>query len=143
MKTQSFEFKRKPDCMVCGQTSENIVLKDLNPLCSTGKSVPIPSITTVEAEQYLNNPDVIILDVREANEWQTGHLPNANHLALSQLTSNSSLIEDLNHDKTYLVYCQGGMRSQIAASYLREKGIENVINLSGGIADWHGEIVKD
>lgn len=142
MRTEWFEIKKRSDCPACARP-QTIELKELNPLCATKKYVPITSMTSDEAQQYINNSEVIILDVREAHEWQAGHICNANHLALSQLTSNTSVIKELNPDKTYLVYCQGGKRSEIAATYLRDNGIKNVINLLGGIASWTGKIVND
>jgi sulfur-carrier protein adenylyltransferase/sulfurtransferase len=143
MKSQSFKIKKNDNCITCGQNQEKIILQDLNTFCGSMSSAPIQTISVSESKAYLNQPHVILLDVRELSEWETGHIPLAKHFPLSQLTSGSNDEMELSSEKTYLLYCQTGRRSQIAATYLVKLGIKNVMHLSGGISVWDGEVVRD
>lgn len=84
---------------------------------------------------------LILVDVRERNEYEQGHLPHALNLPLG--TVEESACEAL-RDKAacYVVYCQGGRRSALACGFLCEQGYTDVINMEGGIDRWPYEIVR-
>jgi len=77
----------------------------------------------------------LLVDVREPDEWEEGHIPGAVHVPRGWLEAR---IEGLVPDKTrpLLVYCSGGSRSAFAAKALGEMGYEDVVNLAGGFTDW-------
>jgi len=75
------------------------------------------------------NSDVLVVDVRNKSEWDEGHVPNAKHLPLSTLMSRA---DELPRDKKLLVHCQGGVRSPIAVSVLRNLGFADVANVRDG-----------
>jgi molybdopterin/thiamine biosynthesis adenylyltransferase/rhodanese-related sulfurtransferase len=77
----------------------------------------------------------LLLDVREQDEWQEGHLPGAIHVPRGNLESR---IEALVPDKSreVVIYCAVGSRSAFAAKSLTELGYGNVSSLSGGFTDW-------
>jgi molybdopterin/thiamine biosynthesis adenylyltransferase/rhodanese-related sulfurtransferase len=96
----------------------------------------IDELGTVEAhERVVNGFAPVLLDVREQDEWQEGHLPGALHVPRGNLESR---IETLVPDKSreLLVYCASGSRSAFASRALHELGYENVRNLAGGFVDW-------
>ena len=74
-----------------------------------------------------------VIDVRAESEWNGGHIPGARHIFLGDLPD---AVKDLPRDQPIVVTCQGGSRSSIGSSLLRARGFENVINLSGGFAEW-------
>jgi molybdopterin/thiamine biosynthesis adenylyltransferase/rhodanese-related sulfurtransferase len=76
-----------------------------------------------------------IVDVRERDEWDEGHIPGAVHVPRGHLESR---IENAAPDKTrpVLVYCSAGNRSAFAAKTLEELGYEHVVSLAGGFTDW-------
>lgn len=76
---------------------------------------------------------VQVVDVRNPDEWASGHLPGALHIPLAALPER---LGELDPSAAIVVHCQGGGRSSIAASYLQSRGISNVSNLSGGYEDW-------
>ncbi len=78
-------------------------------------------------------PDVVILDVREQNEWDEGHIPGAVFMPMGEVPSRLSEIPT---DKTVIVQCRSGNRSNQVTDYLRGQGFTNVHNLSGGINAW-------
>ncbi len=75
------------------------------------------------------------LDVREADEWQEGHLPGAVHVPRGFLESR---IENVVADRSapVVLYCASGGRSAFAAKSLAELGYTNVHSLAGGFTDW-------
>src|SRR5579884_1246264 len=75
------------------------------------------------------------VDVREADEWQEGHLPGAVHVPRGNLESR---IEKVVPDKTQpvVLYCASAARSAFAAKTLEELGYTDVHSLAGGFTDW-------
>jgi hydroxyacylglutathione hydrolase len=81
----------------------------------------------------LKKGEVAVVDVRGRAEWEAGHLPGVENVPLGYLTDRLDLMP---RDKPLVLQCQGGARSAIAASVLRAKGFDNVVNLTGGFAAW-------
>jgi sulfur-carrier protein adenylyltransferase/sulfurtransferase len=79
--------------------------------------------------------DVAIVDVREDNEWEQGHIPGAVHVPRGYLESR---IEGVAPDRSapVVLYCASGARSAFAAKALHELGYERVSSLSHGFIDW-------
>ncbi len=71
--------------------------------------------------------DMIIIDVREANEYKFGHLDNAINISVNNLTEES--LKDISKDSKIVVYCQSGSRSKDASEKLLELGYKNVYDL--------------
>ena len=98
-------------------------------------------ITPEQAKQMMESqPAPFILDVREQDEFATGHIRGAKLLPLSTIRPNSAaqLIPD--KDQTVLVYCRSGNRSKQASEKLVKLGYTNIIEI-GGINSWPGETV--
>ncbi len=73
-----------------------------------------------------------LLDVREDDEWEDGHVPNAHHIPLNQLPD---LFHNVADDERVFVICRSGARSQTAADFLLSKGID-CVSVSGGTQGW-------
>jgi len=78
----------------------------------------------------------ILIDVRENDEWFSGHLPNALHMPRGILERD---IEQVVPDKktSLILYCGGGYRSALAADSLMKMGYAEVLSLAKGIRGWH------
>ena len=99
------------------------------------------TISSTEAQQMIeDNKDVLILDVRTAAEYESGHIPNAVNLSNEDIQAGK--VDSLK-DKSQLimVYCRSGNRSRQAAQKLAELGYTNVVDF-GGIQSWQGDIEK-
>lgn len=94
----------------------------------------INHVNTLEATRLMND-DALMLDVREDNEWAVGHIPNAKHIRLGQLTKQIAEIEKFK-DRPIVVYCRSGNRSARACALLKKSGFSNANNLAGGIIAW-------
>lgn len=89
-----------------------------------------------EVLQRLTRKEAItILDVREHDEWESGHIPNAKHIPLMELPSR---LAELNPDEEIVVVCHSGGRSHHACEYLAHMGY-NVVNMLGGMSVWRGD----
>ena len=98
------------------------------------------------AKEKLEEEEVLLIDVREADEFEKGHLPGAICIprgVLEGAADPGSKYRDerLCHaqDKTILLYCQSGARSAMAAVTLQLMGFPHVYNLAGGVEVWEAE----
>lgn len=88
---------------------------------------------TPAAFQALHQKEgITILDVREVDEFQAGHIQDAVNVPLSTLEEQYNKLES---DKRYYVICQGGKRSERACQFLETKGYD-VVNVEGGMNQW-------
>jgi rhodanese-related sulfurtransferase len=77
--------------------------------------------------------DVVLIDIRSDAEVAQGILPEADHLAMHLIPLR---MHDLPKDKDVVLYCRSGARSYHACNFLGQQGIDNVVNLRGGIIAW-------
>ena len=106
-----------------------------------GESAMYEQITQEEARRIMDSDEShIILDVREQDEFDAGHIPGAILLPYTEIENKA---EKILPDKSaqILVYCRSGRRSKIAADSLVKLGYTNVKEF-GGINDWKYDIVK-
>jgi molybdopterin/thiamine biosynthesis adenylyltransferase/rhodanese-related sulfurtransferase len=98
----------------------------------------ITEIDTNEAASRITAGGVVVLDVREPDEYEQGALPDALHIPRGHLEAQ---IEGRIVEKTapVLVYCAGGVRSAFAAKTLQELGYTNVVSVAGGFGKWKDE----
>ena len=84
-------------------------------------------------------PSAVLLDVRDADEFATGHIPGAVNLPLSRICEAEDRFPDA--DTPLFVYCLSGARSSRGVAALAEMGFTNVKNI-GGIRSYSGELEK-
>jgi len=80
---------------------------------------------------------IVVVDVREPEEYAICHLDDVVHIPLSQFAERFG---ELNPDDDLIFYCHHGMRSMQAAMFLKQKGFKRVASLKGGIDAWAQEI---
>ena len=88
-----------------------------------------------EAKEMMDTQDVIILDVREQDEYDSGHIPGAVLLPVGTIDEETAAEVIPEKDSTVLVYCRSGNRSKTASSALAELGYTNIYEF-GGINTW-------
>lgn len=97
-------------------------------------------IDAVSAHDIIENEDVVIIDVRSKNEYNTGYIENAINIPVDSIQYKiGNIVPD--KDKKILLYCRSGARAQEAAKKLASLGYSNVYSF-GGIVDWPYEIVN-
>jgi len=103
-------------------------------LVSGGTSTALASeITVNEAYNMYGQEDVFFLDVRQPEEWNEYHAPDTTLIPLGELESR---VDELPRDKTIVVVCRSGNRSQQGRDILLNAGFENVTSMAGGLSTW-------
>ena len=92
-------------------------------------------ITQEEAKEMMDTQEVIILDVREQDEYDSGHIPGAVLLPVGTIDETTAAEVIPEKDATVLVYCRSGNRSKTASSTLAGLGYTNIYEF-GGINTW-------
>lgn len=95
-----------------------------------------PVISLEELKDLREKNDIQLIDLRGAAEYQSGHIPSAEHIFVGDLLNN---LHRISRNKTVVIHCQGGDRAAIAYSLLAASGFSNVLNFSGGINKWTAE----
>ncbi|WP_417363468.1 rhodanese-like domain-containing protein [Galbibacter sp.] len=95
------------------------------------------------SEEFQNDDNAVILDVRTDEEIAEGYIPNAIHIDIYKGQGFLDEVEQLDKSKNYYVYCRSGKRSAQACLLMNQHGFENTYNLIGGFMEWEGETTED
>ena len=98
-------------------------------------------ISQETAKEMMDSQELIILDVREQSEYDSGHIPGSVLLPVGSIDQDTAAAVIPDKDSTVLVYCRSGNRSKTASAALAELGYTAVYEF-GGINTWPYEIVK-
>ncbi|WP_281884239.1 rhodanese-like domain-containing protein [Paenibacillus sp. YYML68] len=92
-----------------------------------------------EVKERLEKGEVLhIIDVREPEEWESGHIPSAKPMPLGALSLRHG---ELDRKQPYIVVCRSGNRSGLACELLEQLGYD-VTNMTGGMSQWGGEVAR-
>jgi adenylyltransferase/sulfurtransferase len=131
---------KDPDCPVCGTHPTIRELIDYEEFCGMTPSAS-PDVTDVSAtdlaKEQATNPNLVLLDVREAFEWEIARLPGAVLIPMGELPDR---LGELDPAKDVVAYCHTGRRSRVAIDFLREAGFPRARHLAGGIAAWSRDV---
>lgn len=92
-------------------------------------TVPVIHDRMEKGEKFL------LIDVREKEEWNNGHIPNAVHVGKGVIERDISQVAE-SMDQEIVLYCGGGYRSVLAADNLQKMGYTKVISMDGGMRGW-------
>ncbi len=95
-------------------------------------------VPTVPVEE-IQADDVVLLDVREPDEWAAGHAPSAVHIPLADLPARASELAELADDRPVHVICRTGGRSARAVAWLNAAGVVDAVNVAGGMKSWQAQ----
>ena len=98
----------------------------------------IREVDTAGAASSLATPGLVILDVREPDEYEQGAIPHAVHIPRGHLESQVET-KLPNKSAPVLIYCAGGTRSAFAADTLAQLGYQDVVSMAGGFNKWKNE----
>lgn len=95
------------------------------------------TMTTTEVQQAIESGAALkLIDVREVEEVEAGHIPGIINIPLSVLETR---MPELDKSEKYIVVCRSGKRSGMATQLLESQGF-NVTNMVGGMLEWQGEV---
>lgn len=101
----------------------------------SGAGSSYQQITQEEAKEMMDTQEVIVLDVREQDEYDSGHIPGAVLLPVGTIEEDTAAQVIPEKDSTVLVYCRSGNRSKTASAALAELGYTSIYEF-GGINTW-------
>jgi len=151
MRFRELKLRKDADCPVCGTHPTVKKLIDYEQFCGvaphqlaeaaaksggTGSGTDALSATDLKAELDRGG-NVVILDVREPQEYQINRIPGSILLPLGDLPKR---YVELDPNAAIVTQCKSGMRSAKAQEFLRSKGFTNVRNLTGGILGWIDQV---
>ncbi|SDB82214.1 rhodanese-like domain-containing protein [Shouchella lonarensis] len=98
----------------------------------------IVQVSTDGLKELMQNPDrdIVLIDVREVDEYEEGHIPGVPLIPMSVIEHHVAHMEQ---EKSYVLICRSGGRSQRTAQFMKEKGFADVRNYDGGMLAWDGE----
>src|SRR5437667_740098 len=95
----------------------------------------ITEISSTDAAAKLKSGEAVIVDVREKDEWDEGHIPDA--IQMSRGTIELDIEEKVPDPNAMIIcHCGGGGRGALAAESLQKMGYKNVRNMAGGFKAW-------
>ena len=120
-------LEKDPHCSVCSLDADKIILEEVSLSCAI-----LDEITPMQMHQKTN---ILLVDVREQDEWEAGHIAGAQHFALSSLENGERL--NFLPSQEIILYCQRGKRAE-KAGHILKKHNSNVLyyNLKGGYEAW-------
>ena len=100
---------------------------------ATGQTGQLPAEVSVQDAAALRDRGALVLDVREPDEWASGHIPDATLIPLGELPARTG---ELLGDRPIVVICRSGNRSAQGRDILRAAGFAEVTSVTGGMTDW-------
>jgi molybdopterin/thiamine biosynthesis adenylyltransferase/rhodanese-related sulfurtransferase len=141
----TIKVRKNPNCPVCSIPAEQVELIDYEQFCGIPQAkareeeeADVPHVEAKELKAMLDRGDKFVLvDVREAYEWDICNIPSAKLLPLGQLPSRMS---ELDSADEIVLLCKNGARSARALHMLREAGFAKLANVRGGIEAWAEQV---
>ena len=144
MKFRELKLRKDPGCPVCGETPTVTELIDYEQFCGVIGAVTEDAssealdTTVKDLKTRIDGKDeVLVLDVREPQEFQICRIPGSTLIPLNDLPQRLAELEGY---KDMVVHCKSGVRSAKAVKLLHEAGFSDAKNLRGGILAWIDEI---
>lgn len=97
------------------------------------------TVTSDQVKELIQQGNIVIIDVRKEESFIKGHIQNAQNIPLIELEDNQA---EMDKNATYLMVCKTGKTSEEACKLLAKNGFDSLLNLSGGMDVWTGEIVN-
>jgi adenylyltransferase/sulfurtransferase len=140
MEWNEFRLKKDPDCPICGTQPSITELIDYQGFCGFEPiDADAPELVQTRAAdihaRIQAGEDLLLLDVRELDEWETTRIEGATLVPLGELEARSAELAEW-RDRPVVVYCHVGGRSAQACEKLMRAGFTRVENMDGGIEAW-------
>ncbi len=147
MRFRELKLRKDADCPVCGTHPTVTKLIDYEQFCGVAPhqiaaaappATSMDALTSRELKAELDRGDqIVIVDVREPQEYQINHLPGSILIPLGDLPKR---YVELDPDANIVTQCKSGVRSAKAQDFLRSKGFTHVRNLTGGVLGWIDQV---
>jgi rhodanese-related sulfurtransferase len=118
-----------------------MITKGIKQLCAEAEA-EIETWTVEQAQQHMNDDDVVIVDIRDVRElWRDGTIPGAVHAPRGMLEfwvdpDSPYAREDFQSGKRFVFFCAAGARSALATKAVQDMGLSPVCHIGGGFGAW-------
>jgi molybdopterin/thiamine biosynthesis adenylyltransferase/rhodanese-related sulfurtransferase/molybdopterin converting factor small subunit len=146
MRFRELKLRRDVDCPVCGDHPTVRELIDYDQFCGIAKPAETRVAAAPETESEAtveelkasldHGEPLLLIDVREPQEWQICRIPGAKLIPLGQVPAHIEELRAESAERPIVVHCKSGVRSDRAVKLLQQAGITNARNLKGGILAW-------
>jgi adenylyltransferase/sulfurtransferase len=144
MQFREMRLRRDKACPVCGERPTITQLIDYHQFCGVSRepaAPPAPSTDEITARELAamiqGGRKLLLVDVREQNEWEICRIPGAKLLPLSVLPER---VGELPRDQLIVLHCRSGKRSMKALDLLRQQGFTDLKSVRGGIEAWSADV---
>jgi adenylyltransferase/sulfurtransferase len=138
MTYRSVTVRKDPECAVCGKNPTITELIDYEEFCGTvsedaQKAAAGSTITATELKDMLDrHDDILLIDVREPNEYEIVSIPGAVLIPKGEILSGAAL-ERLPQDKRIVLHCKSGARSAECLAVIKDAGFSDAVHVGGGM----------
>ena len=143
---RTIKRRRRPSCPVCGDAPTVHQLIDYEVFCGLPSAnahathanavAEETNLSPADAVEWLGRPNIEWIDMREADDFEKGHIPGSKHVPFYHLMDQLS---DIPADRTVVLICNWGVRSATVVQALRENGHADAFNLAGGMLNWENQ----
>jgi len=137
--------RKDPECPVCGKNPTITELIDYEEFCGTvsedaQKAAAGSTITATELKDMLDRrDDILLIDVREPNEYEIVSIPGAVLIPKGEILSGAAL-ERLPQDKRIVLHCKSGARSAECLAVIKDAGFSDAVHVGGGVLAWINQV---
>jgi len=145
MTYRSVTVRKDPECPVCGKNPTITELIDYEEFCGTvsedaQKAAAGSTITATELKGMLDrHDDILLIDVREPNEYEIVSIPGAVLIPKGEILSGAAL-ERLPQDKRIVLHCKSGARSAECLAVIKDAGFSDAVHVGGGVLAWINQV---
>src|SRR5499427_5045736 len=145
MTYRAVNVRKDPECPVCGKNPTITELIDYEEFCGTvsedaQKAAAGSTITATELKDMLDrHDDILLIDVREPNEYEIVAIPGAVLIPKGEILSGAAL-ERLPQDKRIVLHCKSGQRSAEALAVVKDAGFSDAVHVGGGVLAWINQV---
>ncbi|MEU7878644.1 adenylyltransferase/sulfurtransferase MoeZ [Microbispora bryophytorum] len=141
MKYRDVKVRKDPECPLCGKNPSITELIDYEAFCGTlsDEAQQAAAGSTITAAELVamreRGEDIMIIDVREPNEYEIVNIPGAVLIPKGEFL-NGSALETLPQDKKIVLHCKSGARSAEVLAVLKNAGFSDAVHVGGGVLSW-------
>jgi rhodanese-related sulfurtransferase len=100
-----------------------------------GMATGAKNVSVQQAVQLINRKDALVLDIRDAAEFASGHIPNSRHIPAAEIEKRVKELEKYK-ERPIVLSCRTGNRAALACAILKKNGFQEVFTLKGGVVGW-------
>jgi adenylyltransferase/sulfurtransferase len=145
MSYRTVRVRKDPECPICGKNPTITELIDYDAFCGTvsadaQQAASGSTITATELKDMLDNgDDILLVDVREPNEYEIVSIPGAVLIPKDQFLTGAAL-ERLPQDRRIVLHCKTGVRSAECLAVVKNAGFSDAVHLGGGVLSWVNQV---